>query len=88
VSSVRALAERVRRLEAARTAAKSPVELVFGSFEAFAEKTRADVAAELLDRDDMLGPDGNGGVLRAIQAWHDQKVWGGWRRNQSWQYSG
>jgi hypothetical protein len=69
-------------------AAKSPVELVFGSFEAFADKTRADVAAGLLDRDDMLGPNGNGGVLRAIQAWHDQKVWGAWRRNQSWQYSG
>lgn len=88
MSSVRALAERVRRLEAARTAAKSPVELVFGSMQAFADKTRADVDAGLLDRDDMLGPNGQGGVLRAIQAWHDQQVWAGWRRNQSWQYSG
>jgi len=88
VSNVRALAERVRRLEAARSAAKSPVELVFGSFAEFADKTRADVEAGLLDRDDMLGPNGNGGVLRAIQAWHDHKVWGAWRRNQSWQYGG
>lgn len=88
MASVRALAERVRRLEQARVAARSPVELVFGSLEAFAEKTRADVDAGLLDPDDMLGPDGNGGVLRAIRAWHDQQVWAGWRRTQSWQYSG
>lgn len=88
MSSVRSLMERVRRLEAARTSPKSPVELVYGSLEAFAERTRADVDAGLLDRADMLGPDGNGGVLRAIQAWHDQQVWGAWRRNNAWQYNG
>lgn len=88
MSSVRSLLERVSRLEAARSSLKSPVELVYGSLEAFADRTRADVDVGLLDRDDMLGPDGNGGVLRAIQAWHSQQVWGAWRRNQSWQYSG
>ena len=80
---------RVQRLEQACTAAKSPIETAFGSFAAYADSVRQQVEAGQLDRRDMLGEDGNGGVLRIIQAWHEQQVWGAlWRRNRIWEHAG
>jgi len=81
--------ERVRRLEAAQSAPKSPIETAFGSFSAYADRVREQVEAGQLDRRDMLGEDGNGGILRTIQAWHEQQVWGAlWRRNRIWEHVG
>jgi len=59
---------RVPRLEQAR-APTSPFVRAYGSFEAFADFVRAEVEAGLIDRRDMLGADGNGGVLRALLRW-------------------
>jgi hypothetical protein len=86
--SIRALAERVRRLEAARAAPKSPLDAIYGSFDAFAEKIRAAVYAGQLDRTDVVGADGNGGILAALQRWHNEQMWGGWQRNRVWEYGG
>jgi hypothetical protein len=89
MSSVRALTERVRRLEQARVLPKSPLELAFGSFDAYADAVHQGVEAGQLDRRDMLGLDGNGGVLRILRSWHDQQLWGTlWRRNRIWEYGG
>jgi hypothetical protein len=88
MQNVRALAERVRRLEAARAAPKSPLDLIYGSFDAFAQKMRADVEAGRLDRADVVGADGNGGILAALRCWHDEQLWGGWHRNRVWEYGG
>jgi len=86
--NVRALAERVRRLEAARAAPKSPLDVLYGSFDTFAAALRADVDAGQLDRADVVGPDGNGGILNALRRWHDNRLWGGWHRNRVWEYGG
>lgn len=88
MQNVRALAERVRRLEAARTAPKSPLEAIYGSFDAFAQKVRDDVEAGRLDRADMVGANGNGGVLDCLRRWHTEQLWGGWHRNRVWEYGG
>jgi hypothetical protein len=63
--SVRALAERVRRLEAARAAPKSPLDTLYGSFDDFAERVLGEVAGGRLDRADMTGADGEGGASSA-----------------------
>lgn len=48
---VRGMLARVRRIEAQRTAPRSPFVLAYGSFEAFAEQVRSEIAAGALDRD-------------------------------------
>lgn len=89
MSSVRTMLERVRRLEAARTAPKSPLEVAFGSYEAFAAFTHEQIEAGQLDRRDMIGEDGNSGILGTLRMWHETRVWGAqWRRNRIWEYSG
>lgn len=87
MSGVRSLLTRVARLEQARVAPRSPIERWCGSLEAFEEETRAAVEAGSLDRMDMYGADGNGGVMRAIRAWHEQGLFGMWQREQVWEYS-
>jgi hypothetical protein len=66
---------RVQRLERARCSA-SPFERDYGSLEAFEEAVRAGIEAGKLDRRDMLGESGDGGVLRAIRSWHERGVFG------------
>ena len=51
MSSARALLTRVARLEAARSPKLSRIARAFGSFEAFAEQVRQDMASGVLDRD-------------------------------------
>lgn len=55
---------------------RSPFEEAFGTLDGFADHIRAEVSEGFLDRRDMLGNDGEGGVLRAIISWHCQSPWG------------
>jgi hypothetical protein len=73
--SVRSLLTRVQRLEQARAPVRSPIERWYGSLEAFEDETRAAVDAHALDRTDMYGADGNGGVMGAIRGWHEQGLY-------------
>ena len=65
MSSARALLERVRKLETRRANGKF---VILGTDE-FEAGIRADVEAHRLDRIDMLGETGTGGVLAAVQRW-------------------
>lgn len=73
MSNVRALLARVAKLEAARAAPQSPIELTYGSFGAFEDQTLSLIEAGKLDRGDMLA------VLTALRRWHADRVWAGWR---------
>ena len=73
MSSVRSMLERVRKLEQARLALRSPFEVAYGSMDAFADKVQGDVAAGKLDGTDMTM------VLAALHRWHRDRVWAGWR---------
>lgn len=88
MARVDALLRRVQRLEQARAAPRTPFELACGSFDAFADQVCADVEAGKLDPLDMLGADGDGGVLRAIRAWHEQGVYQMWTPGRRWEYAG
>ena len=68
--NVRSLLHRVKRLEVARQRPLSPFEATYGSLEAWEAEMRAGVDAGKLDRIDILGADGNGGVLAAVRRWH------------------
>ena len=72
--NVRALLTRVAKLEAARVAPRSPIEVAFGSMEAFADRVNADIGAGRLDGIDMPM------VLAAVARWHRDRVWDGWTR--------
>lgn len=69
MASALALLNRVARLEVARQPRKSRIALAFGSFDAFEEQVRQEVEAGSLDRIDMLGETGDGGVLRCLRQW-------------------
>lgn len=73
--SVRALRARVYRLEQGRLPT-SPFVIEFGSLDAFVDHIRDGVETGLFDRRDMIGPDGEGGVLRAILGWHRSGIFG------------
>ena len=79
MSNVRALLTRVAKLEAARVTPKSPFELAFGSFDAFADKVNADIGAGKLDRVD--GPL----LLNAVLKWHRDRLWRGFRYHNNGQ---
>lgn len=65
MATARALLERVRKLETRRANGKFAI---FGTDE-FAAEVLAQVEAHRLDRIDMLGETGTGGVLAAMQRW-------------------
>lgn len=69
--SARTLLARLKRHEASRD---SPVIAHFGTPE-FEAQIRAEVAEGKLDGQDMLGANGTGGVLAALQSWARDKVW-------------
>jgi len=85
MSGVRSMLARVARLEQARAPARSPIEKWFGSLDAFEQEALAQVDAGALDRIDMLGESGDGGVLRAIRGWHEQGLFGMWQRDRVWE---
>lgn len=63
----------------------SPFERAYGSLEVFADEVRAGVDAGTLDRRDLIGDSGEGGILRAIRGWHEQGLFGMWRRDRVWE---
>jgi len=67
--------QRVKKLEAARAAPQSPIEVSYGSFDAFEGETLALIDEGKLGRADMEA------VLTALRKWHADNVWGGWQRN-------
>lgn len=69
--SVASLSARVEKLERGR--ALHPI-AEFGTPE-FEAEFRASVEANGLDRIDMLGEAGKGGVLACLQRWARDKVW-------------
>ena len=69
MSSVRALLTRVGKLEAGRVTPRSPIEVAYGSFDAFADTVNTDIGAGKLDAVD--GPL----LLNAIRRWHRDGVW-------------
>lgn len=71
---VLSMLRRVARLEAQRVAPKSPIERAFGSFAAFEDHCRTEIAAEKLDRRDFPL------VLVALAKWHKDQVWQDWSR--------
>lgn len=73
MSNVRAMLARVVKLEAARAAPRSPIELTYGSFGAFEDQTLSLIDEGKLDRGDTLA------VLAALRRWHADRVWAGWR---------
>jgi hypothetical protein len=76
--SVRALAERVRRLEQLR-ARPSPIEVMYGSIDAFEAEMQRGIDAGRFDRGDMPH------VLAAIRRWHDDGAWQAWvKLGQIW----
>lgn len=85
MSGVRSMLSRVAKLEQARVAPRSPIERWYGSLDAFEQDTRAKVDAGSLDRADMYGSDGNGGVMRALRSWHEQGLFGMWQRDRTWE---
>lgn len=82
MASARALLVRVARLEQARAAPQSPIEAMFGSFDAFEAEARAGVDAGKLDSDDMPV------VLASLRRWHVEGLWGMWRSDHGWQRNG
>lgn len=85
MADARSLLSRVRRLEAARAAPISPFEKAFGSLAEFEAQARAGVDAGQFDRLDMVGVNGDGGVLRAIRSWHEQGLFGMWHKDRVWE---
>ena len=67
--AVRSLLARVAKLEQARTPT-SPVELWFGSIEAFSEEMRAGIATGIYDQRDMPV------VIAGVERWHRDCAWG------------
>lgn len=74
VANVLAMPRRVRRLEAARAAPRSPFARMFGSFEAFASDCADGIAAGRLDGEFAL-------VVTALRRWEADGTWGTWARN-------
>jgi len=70
MTAVRSLLARVQRLEQARTAALSPFEAAYGSFDAFAAEAQAGIARGTYDKRDMPL------VLNCLRRWHSDGVWG------------
>lgn len=69
--SVQSLIARIERLE--RVQVEHPI-AQFGTAE-FEAEFRASVVANGLDPIDMLGENGDGGVLRCLKSWAENRVW-------------
>ena len=74
MTNVRAMLTRVAKLEAARVAPRSPIEVAYGSMDAFADKVQLDVAVGKLDSTDAPI------LVECLRRWHKDQVWAGWQR--------
>lgn len=68
MAGLRALQRRVAKLEAARKPRPSPIVIMCGSFDAFADATYAEVMAGTLAGDFLL-------VLDHLREWDEGGVW-------------
>lgn len=76
---IRSLVERVRRLEEA-VSPRSPIELMFGSLNAFeAEMEQGIKAGKLCHMDAPV-------VLRCIRSWHGNNVYSMWSKRRVWEH--
>lgn len=84
MTSVRALAARVARLERGRTRQLTPIEASYGSHDAFEELTRSQIEEGKLCAVDMED------VLRALRRWHTDGAWSSWKRpiRHQWEFVG
>jgi len=80
--SVRAMLARVQRLEQARRAPRSPIEIAYGSLQAWEAETQAGIDAGTLDRIDMPV------VMACVRRWHADGVFGMWQRDRVWEFGG
>lgn len=81
MTGVRSLLQRVKRLEAAGVAPKSPFEIAYGSMDAFAGQLQGGIDAGTLDQIDMPV------VLACIRRWHAEGVYGLWQHDRIWELS-
>lgn len=79
MTAVRSLLARVQRLEQARIAPRSTFEAAYGSFDASAGEVQMGIDADHFDRPEMSV------ILNCIRRWHDDGVWGLWRRDRIWE---
>lgn len=68
MSGIRALQRRVAKLETARKPRPSPIVIMCGSFDAFADATYAEVIAGTLAGDFLL-------ILDHLREWDEGGVW-------------
>jgi hypothetical protein len=73
---------RVQRLEEARRAPRSPIEIAYGSLEAWEAEVQAGIDNGTLDRIDMPM------VIACVRRWHVDGVWSMWRRDRIWEFGG
>lgn len=79
MSAVRGLLTRVTRLEQARVVPRTPIELAYGSLEAWEAEVQADIDSGKADPVDMPL------VLKSVRRWHTEKLWGSWHHNGVWE---
>lgn len=79
MSAARGLLTRVARPEQARAAARTPIELAYGSLEAWKAEVQADIASSKADPLEMPV------VLKCVRRWHTEKLWGSWHHNAVWE---
>lgn len=72
-ANIRAMLKRVQVLEQARQAPKSPIEVAYGSMDAYAEEAEAEIAAGKLDGRDFPI------ILDCLRKWHADHVWQGFK---------
>ena len=84
MTTLRALAARVARLEQTRTRQHTPIEAAYGSLEAFEELTRTQIEEGKLSAIDMED------VLKALRRWHNDGAWSNWKRptRHQWEFAG
>lgn len=80
-ANVRSMLARVAKLEAQHAAPRSPIEIVYGSMEAFVELAQADIAAGKLDSIDFPI------IINCLRKWHRDGLWAGWTKqaNRVWE---
>lgn len=81
MSSARAMLARVQKLETAGTSPRTPIELAYGSLEAWEAEVLADMETGKADPVEMPV------VLKCVRRWHDEQLWGAWRQDRRvWEY--
>ena len=79
MAAIQGLLARVARLEQARVSPRTPIELAYGSLEAWEAEVQADIDAGNADPTDMPL------VLMCVRRWHTERLWGSWHHNGVWE---